>query len=518
MSLADGWTGKSAAALQAALRLTNEAFAERLGVGARTVAYWHSRPDSRPKPELQQALDTALDQAPAAARARFDELTSVQQPAQHPASEAERRLAADPNIGSALEWLDQHTAGEPGSARKAVARRLVVVESHELQDRGARRAHVRQRQVVDALEHYYGDFPSPYGIYGASCGSDAVIRTSVLTREDWLDLDCPLTPAHDRLRVSRAQQRSASELDEEAADAAVQRLAETLSMNVRMTNSPLYRLTSADIRKEHLGGRLSVVPFVEYALTADLLEGELIDGIATGATAMPLRDDHLPTAEAVLNVGERICVGGALALTAIARPADPLRGPADYLLLVQERSGHVLNAARRLAVIPKGFHQPMTDLGADAQIAATLRREMEEELFGREDVDGTLGDQRTADPMHPSRLPEPMRWLLDKPNRLRMECTGFGLNLVSGNYEFAGLIVIEDETFWTRFGGVIEANWESTALQRYSSLDDDLITDLVGDDAWSNEGLFALTQGLHRLSEIGDDRVKLPKIKWKVRP
>ena len=76
----------------------------------------------------------------------------------------------------------------------------------------------------------------------------------------------------------------------------------------------------------------------------------------------------------VLGVAERLCAGGALALCAIARPAGPHRGPADYALLVQERSGQVVNATRRLAVIPKGFHQPMTDFRADARIGATLRR------------------------------------------------------------------------------------------------------------------------------------------------
>jgi hypothetical protein len=43
--------------------------------------------------------------------------------------------------------------------------------------------------------------------------------------------------------------------------------------------------------------------------------------------------------------------------------------------------------------------------------------------------------------MHPSRLSEPMRWLSGTPKAMRTECTGFGLNLVSGNYEFASLIV-----------------------------------------------------------------------------
>jgi hypothetical protein len=193
-----------------------------------------------------------------------------------------------------------------------------------------------------------------------------------------------------------------------------------------------------------------------------------------------------------------------------ARPADRYRGPADYALLVQERSGTVLNAAGRLAVIPKGFHQPMSDLRADAQIGVTLLREMEEELFGRGEVDSTAATRRIAAPMHPGRASEPMRWLLEEPGRMRMECTGFGLNLVSGNYEFASLVVVEDDEFWARYGGHIEANWESAGLRLYSSLDRELLTELIGDESWSNEGLFAFCEGLRRLARLGGDRANVP--------
>lgn len=93
-----------------------------------------------------------------------------------------------------------------------------------------------------------------------------------------------------------------------------------------------------------------------------------------------------------------------------------------------------------------------------------------------------------------------------------MECTGFGLNLVSGNFEFACLIVIEDEEWWGRFGGSIEANWESAGLRCYSSLDHDLLARLCQDPSWSNEGLFALLQGFRRLAARGGHRVNLPII------
>jgi len=57
------WTGRAACALQAALRLSNESFAEHLGIAVRTVAAWHHKPTLKPKTEMQQLLDTALEQA-----------------------------------------------------------------------------------------------------------------------------------------------------------------------------------------------------------------------------------------------------------------------------------------------------------------------------------------------------------------------------------------------------------------------------------------------------------------------
>lgn len=97
-----------------------------------------------------------------------------------------------------------------------------------------------------------------------------------------------------------------------------------------------------------------------------------------------------------------------------------------------------------------------------------------------------------------------------------MECTGFGFNLISGNFEFASLVIIEDDEFWTLFGGRIEANWESANLQRYSTRDPERIAELLEDPAWNNEGVFAFMQGLRRLAEIGGERVQLPAVEWEV--
>jgi hypothetical protein len=531
MDVVTGWTGRAACALQAALRMSNEAFAAHLGIGVRTVAGWHQKPDMCPRPEMQQLLDTALARASAEARERFavqvgrpPPAAGVQRDDNGAAADAEHRLITDQNISGALGRLDQITGWEPGTARRQVAACLAGLDRRDLLDRASRRRRVGRSIVADALGEYYRDQAAEHGRYCAHCGhDDAEVATTVLTCPDWLDLACPLTASNDRLALCGPAGDGGALMGSTAADAAVQRLAETLVAGTRFVDMPLYRLTGINAGKGEISGSLGITQFASYALTLDLLEGELSDALIAGIPpepgTLPLRDRYLPNLTSVLSVADRLCAGGALALCAFARPADPHRGPADYAVLVQERSGSVVNAARQLAVIPKGFHQPMTDFRGDARIAATLRREMEEELFGRQDIDNTVNEQHAADPMHSARLSAPMRWLLtENPGALRMECTGFGLNLVSGNYEFACLMVVDSDEFWSRFGGEVEASWESSSLRQYSSLDGGSLAALAHDDAWSNEGLFAFIQGLRSLSRAGGDRIDIPAIDWMARP
>jgi transcriptional regulator with XRE-family HTH domain len=74
------WTGHLAGALQRALRMSNEAFADHLGVAARTVSTWHQKPERVPNSEIQRALDTALERAGDGAQARFERFVSPASP------------------------------------------------------------------------------------------------------------------------------------------------------------------------------------------------------------------------------------------------------------------------------------------------------------------------------------------------------------------------------------------------------------------------------------------------------
>lgn len=411
------------------------------------------------------------------------------------------------SVRSAAAWLDRHAGWASDESGRQVAA-LLDGGLGSLASKPAACGSVPRSAVARALTDYYG---SDGQVLRARVGR-AMVTTSVLSRPEWLHLAIELRQATDRLVLRVDDTRSISSVipTDGAAQAAVRRLAEIEAGGVRVANVPIYRLTDVRTDGGMITGSVVVSSFIEYALTMDLLEGELRGSLAGGcstAESLPLRDAYLPNVDSVLAMDERLCAGGALAFFAVARPREPGRDRPDYMLLVQRRSRTVLNAVGSLSVVPKGFHAPMVDYRADARIASTLMRELEEELFGRVDVDSTEGPQRAADPMHRSRMSEPLRWLTSEPGRLRVEATGFGLNLVSGNYEFASLIVVQDETFWTKFGGQIEANWEADGLMQYSSQDAELLSALVADESWSNEGLFAFVLGLRRLQVLDPDRV-----------
>jgi transcriptional regulator with XRE-family HTH domain len=67
------WSGREAKALRQALRMSVRGFAEHLGVAARTVSKWEAQgARTRPFPETQALLDTALSRADSMAQARFE--------------------------------------------------------------------------------------------------------------------------------------------------------------------------------------------------------------------------------------------------------------------------------------------------------------------------------------------------------------------------------------------------------------------------------------------------------------
>lgn len=143
MDVVDQWTGKHACALQAALRMTHEEFAEALGVGRRTVADWHAKPDTPLRAHLQRRLDREYERAPESAQVRFahnlgqadTETPQGQAVALTVAIAAVRKrddvlmVCRRPDESSGLTWQFPAGVVKPGMSPEVVAVRETLAET-----------------------------------------------------------------------------------------------------------------------------------------------------------------------------------------------------------------------------------------------------------------------------------------------------------------------------------------------------------------------------------------------------
>lgn len=462
------------AAARKAAGYTQESLAAALHIDRSTVIRWEAG-DYAPLPYLRPKLARLLGQTPARLAELLDGLDTS-------------RRELSPDIDAACIWLDERLGRKFGTVRREVIT-LLDRAGAEFQARHARRSKVKRSDLARALNSYYDVDNSAYETYKGRI-DDQEFETSILTHPEWLNLNIPLTPNRDRLRLLAENSLPPLKINEAQA---VQRLAEAEALGIRLTDQPIYRLLNIEVRQGAISGRVCLSQFLEYALTMDLLEGEILDALAENRAIQPgslaLRDQYLPTLDSVVRLDERLCVGGVLALFAITDPASA-PGKVHHLVLTQERSSQVVNGTRRISVIPKGFHQPLNNYRSDTSLRASLLRELEEELFGREELDTTSEMPRTALPMHPTRMSKPMQWLTAEVSRLRVESTGFGLNLINGNYEIAALILTSNPEFWVLFGGHLEGNWEARKVNVSAA------EDPFSADSWCDEGLFAFRCGL----------------------
>jgi hypothetical protein len=104
MQVMASWTGAQADALRQAMRMTNESFADHLGVAVRTVAYWRKRPDMIPQHQMQEVLDAALERAPDRVKAKFALLASETRDVPDDEPDAEPRLCVPLDAMMKREW------------------------------------------------------------------------------------------------------------------------------------------------------------------------------------------------------------------------------------------------------------------------------------------------------------------------------------------------------------------------------------------------------------------------------
>ncbi len=488
--------------------LTQEMVADALGVDTGTVARWERGAQqirARNLASLAKVLGISLE-----------ELNESHSESDLTASQVQHPSSRDLRTVEMVSWLADASGRPFDDTYLAVAQAADQLEHESAALKHARdhaRSRIGREHLAAAVVDYYQ--PEEGSLYTATVAGKPITLT-ILVDEKWRGLNVDLRDnAGLESSFSSVTAGRSGLYNDETFSAAVARLADAEVNDRVIVNNPMYRLASFEVAADRLQTAFSLSSFADFALRNGLMELELIDALASqpdrelaAGLAQPVRDSLLPSVDATRDLSSHYCSGGPVALFAAARPASA-NHPADYALLVQKRGKKVMDIPGKLSTIPKGWHQPVSEPASELYLGSTLLREFEEELLGREDLEQVAeGSRRLADPFHNKRHPEAMLPLLEDPSALDIRCTGFGLNLLSGTYEVASLIVINDETWWSTWGHLIAGNWETNSIDCYSSADADGLAALIHDPRWSNEGLFALLEGLRCLRDLGGvDRV-----------
>ncbi len=297
-------------------------------------------------------------------------------------------------------------------------------------------------------------------------------------------------------------------------------LAEIEFYGLKIWDQPIYRLINADIGKSHLSVKFSLGKqdsFLMYRLGLGSLWGELMQGLVDTENNvdalvqyrekyLPRRCTLLPDVGTVARYKKRMCVGGIHATVAIQRKDEE-----DFVIPVQQRSSIVGSGQGLITAIPEAYHQPMIFADTELPFKQTFYREFYEELLGGEEV-GKKSCHLCSDWYIKSS--KALQWLQQPDANYKLIMTGFGFNLMSGNYEVALLCIIKDTTFWNNYRHLLVTNWETTEhmLPLLSTKDDDALTRMLSRNDWTGSGLFSVARALTYLKMTEPKHVNIPKI------
>jgi hypothetical protein len=344
------------------------------------------------------------------------------------------------------------------------------------------------------------------------------IGSAIAVKPEWVGCDIPITRNSEMARFIQIPQPKAYFPKDEILD-----LLYTIElMQLRLWPAAIYRLVDVSLGLDRLETSFAEDEFIRYRFSEGLVIDELVKALMTvhfdpalvltsTQKLLRIREKVLPDGQALFNFRNRICAGGITMVFAVARP-QPHN---DFAVVVQRRSGIVADGQGMLSIIPRAFHQPMVDVELEIAPSFTGFREIFEELFG--------GDEAEA---HVRRIrhdwflgEEPMRWFVDYPDRYDFFFTCFGIDMVSGNYQFGTLLVIRDETYWDTYGRALQANWEGaeregvrkgTWFQSTRAMGS--MHRLLEQPDWTGEGLVGFVEGLRLLRAKYPERVRLPAI------
>lgn len=368
--------------------------------------------------------------------------------------------------------------------------------------------------TIEAIKQYYPEArlrEHGLSMYSITVEGSTQMEGSLATKPDWINLKIPLDSEHTKYHCTNniaGQYNFPTNIK-----SAQHGLEANIRLHKTFRNELIYMLDGINISEKTLEMTLSLIHYEDYKFSIGILPDELNYALAEidynlkkKRLQLPLRDHFLPNTK--LTKHDRYSSVGILACVAIARKKEN-----DFAICIQERASEgMADAQGQISVVPQAYHQPISDGEkqppslTELDLAFTFKKEFYEELLG-----GTEVEQRT----HHLREDwfvqesEALQWLENNPDAYTLECTGYSINLNTGDHDFTLLCCIHDTDYWDLFGSKMVGNWEIEREQprTISSQYKEGLTHLFQQRTWLGGGLMAFAEGFKRLRELHPSKV-----------
>lgn len=366
------------------------------------------------------------------------------------------------------------------------------------------------RIIADCLAAFYGNPPMTLGLRPVQVSAGS------------MTVSLPLCTSSDRMGLRQPLASHPFIYDGESSDPLVPfRFDESVFQLLRLIearshrnpwewDTPTFRLTSDDGYGNLTFG---TTMFRRARFIDGLIQDELIWALieTKGNVALltsereqylPLRMRLLPDFAALVNLKDRLCIGGPVVMFA-------MRADDHFIIPYVKRSDHTCDSRGLLSLIPQGFHQWHVRPQDEVSLFHTVVRETYEELFGGKDVE----ERKTPRLLqgnwtdHSGIAP-----LIDE--RVAVDLLGYNYSLLTGNCDFLVIAIAEDDNYLSAHKELLKKCWEHSEIESFRTTELTAIAEIVRNPHWAPEGLLTLVAGLQELKRRHPESVALDGLSW----
>lgn len=253
-----------------------------------------------------------------------------------------------------------------------------------------------------------------------------------------------------------------------------------------------FRLLEANLQADRLVVTFGPARFFDYLKSTGAMDVELYDAVAKHApNRTPIRKIYMPNTQAICDFKRRICLGGVNVVLA-------MKTKDKFNIILQVRSGDVADSRGEIAIVPKGFHQPLMEEFPyeSMNFKNSIYRELAEECFGHDLEQNDTYIDAYEYFKNCNGVGEVLNGLENKNSNFSLHLTRFGFNSITGNYALNALLVIQDPRYHTENIQNIRKNFEAKSFIQCDITDPSTLAHYLDDRRWNDDSIVAFCDAL----------------------